>query len=288
MSLAKHQYDEVVEAIRELAGNPDTESLEEAAKQAEKAFKASKADILPTLDAAISIHDDATLKELREKAGKLECRMSRHEIVRAMAPNGTGMTQDRIALAQGPQVPPHIAFKAEVLEKLSYGDQVSVLGELARHAAKYLEKQFTMKGKTIARVGGRIFVGHGRSEMWRALKDFIIDLKLEYEEFNRESAAGVSTKERLLEMLDTSSCAFLVMTAEDEHADGSQHARENVVHEVGLFQGRYGFERAIILLEEGCREFSNIKGVGQIRFPKGKLDASFNEVRRVLKREKFI
>ena len=27
------------------------------------------------------------------------------------------------------------------------------------------------------------------------------------------------------------------MTAEDEHADGTKHARENVIHEVGLFQG---------------------------------------------------
>ena len=29
-------------------------------------------------------------------------------------------------------------------------------------------------------------------------------------------------------------------------------ARMNVIHEVGLFQGRLGFERAIVLLEEGC------------------------------------
>jgi predicted nucleotide-binding protein len=43
----------------------------------------------------------------------------------------------------------------------------------------------------------------------------------------------------------------------------------NVVHEAGLFQGRLGFERAIILLEEGCKSFSNIEGLGQIRFPKG-------------------
>jgi predicted nucleotide-binding protein len=38
------------------------------------------------------------------------------------------------------------------------------------------------------------------------------------------------------------------MTAEDEQADGNHHARMNVIHEVGLFQGRLGFERAIVLL----------------------------------------
>jgi predicted nucleotide-binding protein len=75
------------------------------------------------------------------------------------------------------------------------------------------------------------------------------------------------------------------MTAEDELADGKIQARTNVVHEAGLFQGRLGFSRAIILLEEGCDEFSNIQGLGQIRFPKGNIKAVFEEIRLVLERE---
>ena len=82
--------------------------------------------------------------------------------------------------------------------------------------------------------------------------------------------------------------AFLVMTAEDEHTDSTLHARENVIHEAGLFQGRLGFERAIILLEEGCQEFSNIHGLGQIRFPKGNIKAAFEDIREVLEREVII
>jgi predicted nucleotide-binding protein len=58
-----------------------------------------------------------------------------------------------------------------------------------------------------------------------------------------------------------------------------------VIHEIGLFQGRYGFERAIVLLEEGCDEFSNIVGIGQIRFPKGSITSVTEEIRRVLERE---
>jgi predicted nucleotide-binding protein len=86
-------------------------------------------------------------------------------------------------------------------------------------------------------------------------------------------------------MLDQASFAFLVMTAEDEQADGDHHARMNVIHEVGLFQGRLGFERAIVLLEEGCKEFSNIQGLGQIRYPKGNISAIFEKIREVLERE---
>lgn len=132
----------------------------------------------------------------------------------------------------------------------------------------------------------RIFIGHGRSPIWRDLKDFLVErLNLSWDEFNREPVAGHTTVERLRNMLDQASFAFLVMTAEDEHADGTHHARENVVHEVGLFQGRLGFNKAIVLLEEGCSEFSNIHGLTQIRFPKGNLRAQSEEIRRVLERE---
>jgi predicted nucleotide-binding protein len=62
----------------------------------------------------------------------------------------------------------------------------------------------------------------------------------------------------------------------------------NVVHEAGLFQGRLGFTKAIVVLEEGCEEFSNIHGLGQIRFPKGRISAVFEEVRAVMEREGLI
>src|SRR4029077_7070023 len=125
--------------------------------------------------------------------------------------------------------------------------------------------------------------------IWKNLKDFLQDrLGLQWEEFNREPTAGMSTKERLEAMLDSASFGFLVMTAEDERADGTKQARANVIHEVGLFQGRLGFERAIILLEEGCAEFSNIVGLTQIRFPKGNIMSKSEEVRRVLEREKIL
>lgn len=66
------------------------------------------------------------------------------------------------------------------------------------------------------------------------------------------------------------------------------NARLNVVHEAGLFQGRLGFRKAIVLLEEGCEEFSNIHGLSQIRFPKGDISARFEKIREVLEREGLI
>jgi predicted nucleotide-binding protein len=138
-------------------------------------------------------------------------------------------------------------------------------------------------------LGRRIFIGHGRSQLWRVLKDFIADrLQLPWDEFNREATAGYPTTDRLESMMSQAAFAFLVMTAEEEHVDETLHARPNVIHEVGLFQGHLGLSRAIVMLEDGCSEFSNIIGLSQIRFPRGDISARFEEVRRVLERERLI
>lgn len=86
-------------------------------------------------------------------------------------------------------------------------------------------------------------------------------------------------------MLAKSAFAFLVMTGEDEMVGGGTRARQNVVHEAGLFQGKLGFRRAIVLLEEGTEEFSNIHGIEQIRFSKGNIKETFGEVLATIRRE---
>jgi hypothetical protein len=132
----------------------------------------------------------------------------------------------------------------------------------------------------------KIFIGHGRSKAWRELKTYIEDsLHLEWDEFNREPTAGYQTSERLSIMLEHATLALIVMTAEDEYKGNVMRARSNVIHEVGLFQARLGFHRAIILLEEGCDRFSNVDGITYIGFPPGNIQATFEEISRVLIRE---
>jgi predicted nucleotide-binding protein len=163
--------------------------------------------------------------------------------------------------------------------------------DLLRQAVSFLtqELEFSAAGQSKTApplVGTNVFIGHGRSLVWRELKDFLEErLGLSVDEFNRVPVAGIATSARLSEMLDAAAFAFLVMTAEDEQTDGKMRARENVVHEVGLFQGRLGFARAIVLVEDGCGEFSNIHGLGQIRFPTGNTAAKFEDIRAVLERE---
>ena len=188
----------------------------------------------------------------------------------------------------GFQVPPHISVLAKVSGLRDPFRACEKLCKLTRRAASHLETSSKNQAQH-ARVGTKIFIGHGQSPLWKDIKDFIQDrLDLPWDEFNRVPVAGFTNIARLSQMLDESAIAFLIMTAEDQLSSGSLQARMNVAHEAGLFQGRLGFEKAIILLEEGCDEFSNIHGLGQIRFPKGNVSAIFEEIRRVLEREKLI
>ena len=168
-------------------------------------------------------------------------------------------------------------------------DLESVYARLKLYEELPNNTQQTMDSDTVNNENKKIFIGHGRSHEWLKLQIFLQNkLKLPYEEFNRIPQAGNTTSDRLKKMLESCCIAFLIMTGEDEHKDGTLHARENVIHEIGLFQAQLGYERAIILREEGCEDFSNIHGVTCIRFPKGNIKAAFEDIRGVLKRERII
>ncbi len=231
--------------------------------------------------------DDPLTREALEEAKAIKP-FTQADVVDIQRPRGALMSRDNAAFGEGLVAPAHIGYLGYVTQMTDPGRRCGELGKLANRMADHLDR--VSGNVTAARgTGTRVFIGHGGSPVWRELKDFLQDrLQLDWEEFNRVSAAGVWTGSRLSSMLESASMAFLVFTAEDEHADSSRHARENVIHEAGLFQGRLGFERAIVLIEEGCAEFSNIHGLGQIRFPKGNISAKFEDVRSVLEREGLI
>ena len=131
-----------------------------------------------------------------------------------------------------------------------------------------------------------IFIGHGRSLAWRDLKDHLQDKHgNKIEAYECGARAGHTIRDILEDMASKSSFAILVLTGEDEQGDGSLRARQNVIHEAGLFQGKLGFARAILLLEDGVEEFSNVQGVQYIRFSKNNIKETFGEVLATLRRE---
>lgn len=99
-----------------------------------------------------------------------------------------------------------------------------------------------------------------------------------------ESKASETIINVLTQFLDESSFAILIMTAEDETADGKIRARQNVIHEAGLFQGRLGFDKVIILKQDSVEEFSNIAGLQYIPFSRDNIEQTFYELQRKLKK----
>jgi predicted nucleotide-binding protein len=137
-----------------------------------------------------------------------------------------------------------------------------------------------------------VFIGHGCSMAWRDLKDHVHELHgYAVEAYETGARAGHTIRDVLDGMASRATFAVLVMTGEDfvdageEEAGPEMRARQNVVHEVGLFQGRLGWDRVVVTIEEGVEPFSNLQGINQLRFGKENIREVFGDVLATLRRE---
>jgi predicted nucleotide-binding protein len=280
----EYRSSEIEDSIYRLAGNPDLTKAREFARGVEKTFDSDKADVASLLGTELAALPDPYLEGLKKQLDGLRF-FSLNEFIQAVQPKGSSISRDTLAVNQGTRTPPHIAVLAEIRALSQFRVLCDQLSGIARKAGSHISRRSQRQRRTEV-IGTNVFIGHGRSLIWKDLKDFVQGrLGLPWDEFNRVPVAGVTNIARLSEMLDAAAVAFLVLTGEDEQKDETLQPRMNVVHEAGLFQGRLGFTKAIILLEEGCDEFTNIQGLGQIRFPKGNIKASFEDIRLVLERE---
>jgi predicted nucleotide-binding protein len=280
--------DEVKAYILERAGITDLKSLTEKSDGARKLLLDSRETVTSILANCLQAQPDEYLSGLKDKVADLSA-PSAMAFARQFVPSGQIMSRDATAINAGLKVSPHHQL---------FGDRQAIeapyvclrsLADHAENAAKHLRRRpIGPPMSATSQIGSRVFIGHGGSSQWRELKDYVQDLGVPVDEFNRVPTAGYSTIARLGEMLDSAAMAFLVMTAEDETPDGGFRARQNVIHEVGLFQGRLDFDKAIVMVEEGCDDFSNIHGLTQVRYPRGNISAKFHEVRAVLEREELL
>ena len=150
--------------------------------------------------------------------------------------------------------------------------------EASREASKLPDEPVQSKGK--------IFIGHGGSTLWQDLHHHLANQQgYEVSAYEVGARAGHGVRDILEAMLDSSYMAFLIMTGEDETAEEQIRPRQNVVHELGLFQGRLGFPRGIAVVEEGIELFSNVYGIQQIRFSPGNLKEAYGDIVATIRRE---
>ena len=189
------------------------------------------------------------------------------------------ISRDLRNISMGLRVAGHLQVLAaiEAVDLLVRG--VRKLGEHAGtlHNAARIYKAGQHK-RTMRR--SKVFIGHGRSDTWRAVKEFVENkLGLEIEEFERIPVAGQQIKDRLDDMLRYARCAIIVATADDTNGN---EPRPNVIHELGIAQGRLGWENAIILLEKGCELPSNLHGTIYLSFESGQVKQVFYDLEQLL------
>lgn len=129
----------------------------------------------------------------------------------------------------------------------------------------------------------RIFISHGRSKEWYKVQAYLEkDLRLTTLELAQEPILGRTVLQKLSDEAGKCGHAVIVMTGDDVMGD-EVRARENVMHEVGFFQGKYGLGNITLLHEEGVNIPSNIHGLVYISFPKDTVEATFGALYRELR-----
>jgi hypothetical protein len=108
----------------------------------------------------------------------------------------------------------------------------------------------------------RVFVGHGRSSVWSRVVIYLRDEhQLEAESYETASHTSEHIVDILKDYLDRCNVAVIVMTADDVTALGTPRARQIVIQESGLFQGRHGFGRVFLLQEARTEDFFKHSGI---------------------------
>ncbi|MGW4028393.1 PfkB family carbohydrate kinase [Streptomyces sp. NPDC004838] len=198
-------------------------------------------------------------------------------------------------------------FAAGLLAVLA-GDRLqielgSLLGmTLARHKLRYVGSHgHSQLAKVTADfigslTGGRrpgtepegVFIAHGRNPDWLAVKTFVEQrFGLPVYSFESNSWGSRPVTEALQDYLQRCAFAICVLTAEDTTGEGTRIARQNVIHEIGLFQGRHGFDRVMVLAEEGCLSLPDSTTARTATFPRHAVDKAFWYLDRALRDSGF-
>ena len=130
----------------------------------------------------------------------------------------------------------------------------------------------------------RIFISHGHASDWREVQSHIEkDLELTTLELAQEASGGQTIIEKLEARSAQCDAAVIVMSGDDLDQSGQLRARENVMHEIGYFHGRYGRKQVIMLHEDGVVIPTNLSGIVYVPYPKGTPNAAFGTLDRELR-----
>jgi DNA-binding response OmpR family regulator len=153
---------------------------------------------------------------------------------------------------------------------------------LDKSSPVFSDKLIAMINDATSQCRKRIFVSHGRNRTLRLeLKDFLLSrVMLEAVVLQDLPSAGLTVVEKLEHAAQKCFFAIILMSRDDLQADGNLRARQNVIHELGFFQGKYGRENVVLLVERGVELFTNISGIIRIEFDADHFETVFESIRK--------
>lgn len=294
----KYRREDVVRFIRDRARNPNLEPLRTASRKAAALHgevRAALASVLEKLRHRPG--KDAILESLAEKVVESVV-LNEEDFLKKWAPRKPPPTKDEIALVEGIVVPPHLVVKAEVWAIrhpfMVCGELAKTLRWLASHVAE-LEKrdeelrraQVIPERPATTKLASRaIVVGHGKSALWKPLRERIAEqFPVPCHGFQQVPLPGLGTMAAMQEVMPKTQFAILVLTREDIEAEGELAAQLNVVRLAGLFQGRLGFTRVLLMLEECATVLPGVNDLPRLVFPEGNILGAWEKVRAILENE---
>jgi predicted nucleotide-binding protein len=147
-------------------------------------------------------------------------------------------------------------------------------------SAEYLRLLHTIEHNrnSIPNWKNTIFISHGRSTAWNELQTFLKRAQRPTMELAQRASRGHTVITKLAAAAEHCSHAVIVMTCDDVSASGAKRVRENVMHEIGYFQGRLGLNRVVLLREQGVSMPSNLGGIVYLSFRRGKIAGTFKQL----------
>ncbi|MEU1075972.1 MULTISPECIES: PfkB family carbohydrate kinase [unclassified Streptomyces] len=175
---------------------------------------------------------------------------------------------------------------------LSLARHRTLHGQLRTSAPPHLDAGFLQSAEKLSGPGSRppaVLLAHDSGAQWEMLRRFLRDdCSLVVHTLGQDELHGGEVSRLFADRLARCGFAVCVLSATRVMSDGERRAGEDVVHQVGILQGHYGFGRVALLTEEGCAAFSNIAGLIRLDFSPGRIHSTFWELERMLVREGFL
>ena len=124
-----------------------------------------------------------------------------------------------------------------------------------------------------------VFISHGKNNLWQEVEKYIqTDLDLPTLVLSESEDPGQTYLEKLDD--ETNDCFFgiVIITADDEKLDPVTRDKQNLLHEIGFLQGKFGIENVLVLHQDSMEEYKNISSISYAPFSGNNIKSAFPRV----------